>query len=96
VVEPAGTAPGFGGVKGPLPSQEVSLVAPGGRGPRGATPQPPSSTPAQTGKITSNYGTFRPTFCQMFQLLVVLFLKMLFMSSELCTLKYSSKHCLFV
>jgi hypothetical protein len=69
VVEPAGTAPGLGGLKGPLPSQELSLVAPGGKGPRGATPRPqsqaPSSSHAPAGKITSNYGTFRPTFCQM-------------------------------
>lgn len=55
VVEPVGTAPGFVGVKGPVPSQEVSLVAPGGKGPRGATPQPPSqapsSAPAPTGAV---------------------------------------------
>lgn len=100
VVGPAGTAPGLGGVKGPVPSQELSLVAPGGKGPRGATPHPPSqapsSSPAPTGKITSNYGTFRPTFSHMFQLLVVLFLKILVISWELCMHKYSSKHCLFV
>jgi len=99
MVEPARTAPGFGGVKGPGPSQEMSLVALGGKGPRGATPQPPSQAPssssAPTGKVTSNCGTFRPLFCQMFQLLVV-FLKILFISSELCMHKYSSKHCLFV
>jgi len=100
VVERAGTAPGVGGVKGPVPYQEVSLVAPGGKGPRGATPQPPSQTPssspAPTGKITSNCGTFKPTLCQMFQLLVVLFLKILFISLELCMHKYCSKHCLLV
>jgi len=46
VVEPAGTAPGLGGPKGPVPSQELSLVAPGGKGPRGATPQPLSQAPS--------------------------------------------------
>jgi hypothetical protein len=74
VVEPAEIAPGLGGLKGPVPSQELSLVAPGGKGPRGATPHPPSQAPssshAPTGKITSKYGTFRPVFCQMFQQLV--------------------------
>jgi hypothetical protein len=83
-----------------LPSQELSLVAPGGKGPRGATPRPPSQAPssshAPAGKITSNYGTFRPKFCQMFQPLFVLFLKILVISLELCMHKYSSKHCLFV
>lgn len=100
VVESAGTAPGLGGLKGPVPSQELSLVAPGGKGPRGATPHPPSQAPssshAPTGKITSNYGTFRPMFFQMFQPLVVLFLKILVISLELCMHKYSSKRCLFV
>ena len=55
IVEPAGTAPGLGGLKGPVPSQELSLVAAGGKGPRGATPQPPSQAPssshAPSGKI---------------------------------------------
>ena len=100
VVEPAGTSPRLGGLKGPLPSQELSLVAPGGKGPRGATPRPPcqapSSSHAPAGKITSNYGTFRLKFCQMFQPLFVLFLKILVISLELCMHKYSSKHCLFV
>jgi hypothetical protein len=100
VVEPSGTAPGLGGPKGPVPSHELSLVAPGGKGPREATPQPPSQAPssshAPAGKITSNYGMFRPMFCQMIQQLVVLFLKILVISVELCMHKYSSKHCLFV
>jgi len=100
VVEPAGTTPGLGGLKGPVPSQELSLVAPGGKGPRGPTPQPlsqaPSSSHAPAGKIASKYGTFRPTFCQIFQQLVLLFLKILVISLELCIHKYSSKHCLFV
>ena len=88
VVEPAGTSPGLGSLKGPVPSQELSLVAPGGKGPRGATPHPPSQAPssshAPAGKITSNYETFRPLFCQMFLPLVVLFLKILAISLELC------------
>jgi hypothetical protein len=70
VVEPAGTVPALGGLKGPVPSQELSLVAPGGKGQRGATPPPPSQAPssshAPADKITINYGTFRPKFCQMF------------------------------
>jgi hypothetical protein len=99
VVERVGAAPGLGGLKGEVPSQELTLVAPGGEGPRGATPHPPAQGPrsshAPAGKITNKYGTFRPTFCQMFQQLVVLFLKILVISFELFIHKYSSKHCLF-
>ena len=58
VVGPTGPSPGMGGPKGPLQSQESSLVASGGIGPRGATPHPPSqaqiSSPAPGGKITRN------------------------------------------
>jgi hypothetical protein len=58
LVEPAGPAPGLGGLKGPVPSQELSVVTPGGIKPRGATPQPPSpaqiSSHAPSGKITGN------------------------------------------
>lgn len=58
MVEPARTAPGFGGVKGPGPSQEMSLVALGGKGPRGATPQPPSQAPSSSSAPT---GAIRKT-----------------------------------
>jgi hypothetical protein len=78
LVEPAGTAPGLGSPTGPVPSQELSLVAAGGIG-RGATPHPssqvPSSSHAPAGKLTYIYGTFMPTCCQIFQPLVALFLK---------------------
>jgi hypothetical protein len=70
----------LGGPKGPVPSQELGLGAAGGIGPRGATPHPPSQAPSSShapppGKITGIYRTFWPTCCQIFQPLVVLFLK---------------------